>query len=180
MPTGKYIRTKPSNFKGHKHSDLSKLKMRLSQLIRSKNSVNTWLGRKHTEETKLKISLAQIKHKGESTFDRRLHSVYGNSFGEAEYNELLSLQKGVCAICGKPETGKYKGKIKRLSIDHNHQTKKVRGLLCFSCNTMLGKMSDNEEGIMKFLNYVKADGHRPMVEGASSGLLINVNPQHAN
>jgi len=52
-----------------------------------------------------------------------------------QYQSLLRLQNGVCAICKKPEMGK---RVNRLAIDHNPQTDKVRGLLCGSCNRRLG------------------------------------------
>jgi hypothetical protein len=44
------------------------------------------------------------------------------------YEQLLAEQEGGCAICGNPP------KTRRLSVDHNHRTGKVRGLLCFRCN----------------------------------------------
>jgi|SRR5215469_2910142 len=49
------------------------------------------------------------------------------------YNEQLERQKGVCAICGK--MGK-----RRLCVDHDHATGKVRGLLCDYCNVALRAM----------------------------------------
>lgn len=59
----------------------------------------------------------------------------------AEYDQMLEAQDGVCAICEKTcWTGM------RLSVDHNHQTKKVRGLLCNSCNRGLGAFDD--EGLV--------------------------------
>src|SRR5713226_6164342 len=45
-----------------------------------------------------------------------------------DYEELLKRQNGLCAICGRPR-GKY-----RLSVDHCHECKKIRGLLCHICN----------------------------------------------
>ena len=51
-----------------------------------------------------------------------------------QYDELLARQAGVCAICGKPP------KTRRLHVDHDHATQRVRGLLCFVCNRyVLGK-----------------------------------------
>jgi hypothetical protein len=50
---------------------------------------------------------------------------------EADYEALLAAQGGVCALCGKPP------KTRRLSVDHDHKTGTVRGLLCFRCNRAL-------------------------------------------
>jgi hypothetical protein len=55
-----------------------------------------------------------------------------------EFDRLNTEQKGVCRICGRPnENGK------RLFIDHDHETGKVRGLTCDRCNTGLGMFRDN-------------------------------------
>jgi hypothetical protein len=54
-----------------------------------------------------------------------------------EYEELLAAQGGVCAICSIPP-----GK-RRLHVDHDHATGKVRGILCNSCNTGLGHFRDD-------------------------------------
>lgn len=53
----------------------------------------------------------------------------------AEYDVMLEAQGGVCAICHGPPNGRWKNKF---HVDHDHKTKKVRGLLCFRCNTMIG------------------------------------------
>ena len=61
-----------------------------------------------------------------------------------EFRSLLLKQNGLCAICEKPETVKHKsGVLKQLSIDHDHLTKKIRGLLCYNCNRGIGHLQDN-------------------------------------
>ena len=60
-----------------------------------------------------------------------------------EYNAMLEAQNKVCAICKQPETARVNNKVKRLSIDHNHETGKVRGLLCHNCNILIGQAKDN-------------------------------------
>jgi hypothetical protein len=60
---------------------------------------------------------------------RRLKRKYGISI--RQYDEMLALQLGVCAICHFPP------KSRRLHVDHDHATKRVRGLLCFTCNRFL-------------------------------------------
>ena len=49
------------------------------------------------------------------------------------YSTQFDNQKGVCAICGKSNTHRY-----RLAVDHDHQTGRVRALLCSICNQNLG------------------------------------------
>lgn len=51
--------------------------------------------------------------------------------GPGEYERLLVAQDGHCALC--PATPK----TRRLQIDHDHKTGRVRGLLCFRCNRFL-------------------------------------------
>ena len=51
---------------------------------------------------------------------------------------MVEKQNGVCAICGNPETATSHGTIRRLSVDHDHETGEVRGLLCSKCNFALG------------------------------------------
>lgn len=71
---------------------------------------------------------AERRHKA---VDARLRSRYGITV--ADYDAMLSAQNGLCAICDQPSTNG-----KRLHVDHNHETGKVRGLLCTSCNFRLG------------------------------------------
>ena len=61
---------------------------------------------------------------------------------EEDYDRMYKEQKGVCAICKKPETRQSKGKTTLLCVDHDHETGKVRGLLCHRCNTVIGMFTD--------------------------------------
>jgi len=75
----------------------------------------------------------------------------------SKYNELLKKQNRVCGICGKKETRKRKGKIVRLSIDHNHKTGQIRGLLCHNCNIGIGHFEDNVNFLLKAITYLKGE-----------------------
>lgn len=65
------------------------------------------------------------------------------------YAKMLEEQNGLCAIC--------QGECVRqtLSVDHNHDTGKVRGLLCDRCNRGLGYFKDDPQLIEAAINYLK-------------------------
>lgn len=70
----------------------------------------------------------------------------------ADYDKMYDDQNGCCAICGKsPEGQRYK----KLYVDHDHRTNKVRGLLCMECNFGLGKFGDSIEVLEAALAYVR-------------------------
>ena len=70
--------------------------------------------------------------------DRYLREKYGISL--ADYATMLEHQGGLCAICDRPP------KKQALHVDHDHVTKRVRGLLCFDCNhRVLGRQRDLEK-----------------------------------
>ena len=52
-----------------------------------------------------------------------------------DFDRMLRDQDGKCAICGTTEPGGRRGVF---AVDHDHQTGRVRGLLCFPCNRRLG------------------------------------------
>lgn len=67
-----------------------------------------------------------------------------------DYNLMFIKQKGCCAICGK-----HQNELKRkLSIDHNHSTGVIRGLLCNNCNLMLGFSKENIDVLQKSIIYL--------------------------
>lgn len=76
-----------------------------------------------------------------------------------DYEEMLKEQNHVCKLCLNPETiinSPKSGKVNRLAIDHCHKTDKVRGLLCRSCNLMLGNAKDSITLLQAAINYLKA------------------------
>ncbi len=70
---------------------------------------------------------------------------------------MLKAQGSVCAICGSKETtvNAKNDKIQKLSVDHDHATGKVRGLLCTACNKALGLLSDDLDKILKAHEYLR-------------------------
>lgn len=72
-----------------------------------------------------------------------------------DYAKLLVEQNNCCAICGIDSS-----ELKRdLSVDHNHITNKIRGLLCSNCNVGLGYFKDNTSLLSMAIEYlVRSDG----------------------
>lgn len=73
-----------------------------------------------------------------------------------EYNLLCEIQNGKCAICKRTEiyhTNKHE-KSKFLCVDHDHNTGRVRGLLCQRCNICLGLVEDNASFLQNMVNYL--------------------------
>jgi hypothetical protein len=94
----------------------------------------------------------KFKNKEDRQKDRNFRK-YG--INEIKYNEILASQNYVCAICLKPETKKHQnGNITRLSIDHEHETGRVRGLLCSKCNFAIGQLNDNPYLCEKAMQYL--------------------------
>lgn len=68
----------------------------------------------------------------------------------ADWNELLNKQHGACGICkeipSNPED---------LKVDHDHETGKIRGLLCNGCNIGLGSFKDNPNSLKNAITYIQ-------------------------
>ena len=79
----------------------------------------------------------------ESSERCRLKRIYGIT--PEERAEMVERQGGKCAICGVGDTS---------HIDHDHNTGKLRELLCCCCNTGLGKFDDSPVTVRKALLYL--------------------------
>lgn len=86
--------------------------------------------------------------------DRNRRDALKQSYGISpdDYNRMFDEQNGCCAICGKHQSQLKK----RLYVDHNHKTGKVRKLLCQHCNTLLGFADDNENVLQAAIRYLRS------------------------
>lgn len=88
---------------------------------------------------------------------RHGHNLRANySMTSEDYVALLALQGGVCAICSLDEPNAHgrTGQKFRLSVDHCHDTGRVRGLLCQKCNRAIGLLGDNIDLLRKAIAYL--------------------------
>ncbi len=72
-----------------------------------------------------------------------------------QYDLMFAEQSGKCFICDEIETQQLYGVVRRLAVDHNHKTNKVRKLLCHRCNRTLGSADDNINLLSEMIKYLK-------------------------
>ena len=68
-----------------------------------------------------------------------------------QYTDMLEAQEYKCAIC-QSEIVPF---TKQTHVDHNHETNKVRGLLCNKCNMGLGMFNDSWQLLSQVMNYLE-------------------------
>lgn len=78
---------------------------------------------------------------------RRCHlkSTYGLSL--ADWQNMFDAQNGKCLICNQSD--------KLMCVDHDHELKVNRGLLCKDCNSGLGLFKDNPENLYRALKHLE-------------------------
>ena len=109
--------------------------------------------RKNAEKIKPGFKARYYSDKDAHT-DARLKRKFGITL--EDYNAMFALQKGSCAVCGTKQKIKDKhGNLRRLAVDHDHKTGKVRQLLCSPCNTSIGLIKENVKTLNKMIEYIK-------------------------
>ncbi len=76
---------------------------------------------------------------------REYHLRRRYGIGVKAFEEMLEGQDGKCLICEKPAPE---------HVDHDHETGKVRGILCFNCNQGLGNFRDDMRSLIRAVNYL--------------------------
>lgn len=86
--------------------------------------------------------------------DAWLRSHYGITL--IEYEEMCAKQNGRCAICKQVQEhpDRWKSPYRRLRVDHDHVTGKVRGLLCHHCNAGIGHLKDDPDVLRAAVRYL--------------------------
>jgi hypothetical protein len=76
-------------------------------------------------------------------------------FTPEDYDRVYAEQGGLCALCNGPGQKHGSQRVARLHVDHCHSTGKIRGLLCFLCNSALGKFKDSIPTLLAAVEYLK-------------------------
>ena len=93
----------------------------------------------------------RLKDKHNPTTYRRQHLRRAYDISLEEYDEMLEMQSGRCAVCKTETAG---GKHNVFCVDHDHVTGKVRELLCKDCNIVLGIIKDSPEHLGRLMAYI--------------------------
>lgn len=75
-----------------------------------------------------------------------------------QWDKMFDMQKGECPICLRPisRPGNLSGR-RAASVDHDHKTKRVRGLLCYRCNRFTIGRHRHTDMIERVIAYLKSD-----------------------
>jgi hypothetical protein len=120
-----------------------------------KNTIRKW--QKNNPDKVNTVNSNWRKNNPEKAKEADLKKNFGITL--AQYNEMCKKQNHKCAICNQPETSlATNGKVKALSVDHDHKNGKIRGLLCKACNCAIGLLKDNNELLIKAAYYVTSGG----------------------
>lgn len=79
--------------------------------------------------------------------ERERHLVRKYGVTQADYDLMFAAQGGKCAVCGKAQERAF-------DVDHCHATGCVRGLLCTSCNRMIGHAGDSAKTLRTAADYL--------------------------
>jgi recombination endonuclease VII len=120
---------------------------RIANPERAKANNNAWRALHTPEELSERDKEAYRRY-------RRAHHI-NKKFGLSteQYDAMLVAQEHHCALCPRPDLPE-----KRLAVDHDHKTGKVRALLCDKCNRGIGYFDDDSQLLRTAADFI--DKHR--------------------
>lgn len=128
----------PEKYRARKRSSYRKHRQRVLAQVKKYQTENN---AKVCEQKRLRYHSQTPEQKRRALLKRE----YGLT--PEEYECLYQQQDGACAICGK------QGDL--LCVDHCHDSKKIRGLLCRNCNHGIGQFKDDAGLLEKAIAYLK-------------------------
>ena len=121
------------------------------------SEVNTARQMNNREKYNKEVRDHRKEYSPEKRHAKHLRVKYGMT--PDEYQAKFVSQGCVCAICERAETvlstAVFNKAPKKLSVDHNHKTGEVRGLLCSNCNAAIGYFADDLSVLEKAILYLK-------------------------
>lgn len=95
-------------------------------------------------------ALSKAKYLREAITGIKNHAARQSKYGitKTGFNKMIKDQNGKCVICN----AKF---IKTPCVDHCHKTGKVRGLICYKCNYVLGFCGDNPTLLKSAITYLE-------------------------
>ncbi|MFF3463373.1 endonuclease VII domain-containing protein [Streptomyces sp. NPDC001984] len=73
---------------------------------------------------------------------------------EAERDAMVASQRGLCVICLRAPA---------VHVDHCHKTGRVPGVLCFNCNSAIGKLGDDPDAVRRAASYLEGNSWKPIL-----------------
>ena len=111
-----------------------------------KNGIKPWCKQCYKEySTKY---MRKVRKTSGSRYDHYQRK-YGISYDQVKV--MLEERNYKCDICNQESDHRYD----KLCVDHNHKTGKVRGMLCFSCNTLIGNGKDDPSILDNAAKYLR-------------------------
>lgn len=101
----------------------------------------------HRHKEKINARRKSIHFRRNVSFRSHLKQKYNLSL--EQYDALVREQEGRCKLCNQPTP--------HLWVDHDHQTGKIRALLCPSCNSGLGFFREHPELLQRAVKYLQSD-----------------------
>jgi hypothetical protein len=93
----------------------------------------------------------RVRWHAKPELDRQASRAYKYGITADNFKQMFETQQGKCAICNEEP------KTKRgLHVDHDHETGKVRGLLCHGCNVALGSFKEDVTLLNKAIEYLRS------------------------
>lgn len=116
-----------------------------------RDNANDWYKR-NVEQARASARLRAARHYDGYRRNAHLRRRYGIT--EDDYQAMLIAQDGKCAICRRDEDQVINEKPKPLSIDHDHVTGAVRGLLCSACNRGIASLGEDPSVLIRASDYL--------------------------
>ncbi len=98
------------------------------------------------------LSKEEVRRRDRARQRRRAYAI-----SDEFYEDMKARQNNCCDICGKHASENKQA----LAIDHCHDTGKIRGLLCSTCNLALGYLNDNINLFANAIKYLNKEGYVP-------------------